>query len=138
MNYDGRSFNLGPKGASMFTSKTSALFAAALLAVVVGRPTQAGTPLYGVSSPVFDVYTSSGSSSGDNRPCEFFIASVNGNWTWFAIPWVYLGSNAQALKVENAHQEYLKDPNSPNAVVSFLAYGPVANCTNALQADGIR
>jgi hypothetical protein len=122
----------------MFTSKVPAIFAAALFTVLAVRSTHAGTALYGVSSPVYEVYTSSGSSSGDNRPCEFFVANVNGNWTWFAIPWVNLGANAQALKVENAHQEYLKNSNSPNAVVSFTAYGPVANCDGIFQADGIQ
>jgi hypothetical protein len=121
----------------MRISKTPAIIAAALLTAVASQPTHAGTALFGVTSPVYDVFTPSGSTSGDNRPCEFFVASFNGTSAWFAIPLVYLGANAQVLKVENAHQEYLKDPNSPNAVVKFTAYAPVANC-GAYQADGIQ
>ena len=122
----------------MLISKTPVVLAVALIAATVGRPAHAGSPLYGVTSPVYDVYTASGSTSGDNRPCEFFEADYNGTWSWYAIPLVNLGANAQVLKIEAAHQAYLADPNSPNAVITFKAYNPVSNCSGFLQADGIR
>lgn len=91
-----------------------------------------------VSGAVTFAYTPSGDNNGDgltNRPCEFF--QINNQSKWYAVPMTSLGSNMQTVKVENAAQEYLRNNESPNAVITFWIYGPVDNCSGALRADGI-
>lgn len=83
------------------------------------------------SGPVTVAYTPSGDSAGDNRLCEFFQI---GSPQWYSVPMTSLGSNAQVLKIENAAQEYLRNPASPNAVVSFSIVGLACGQP---RADGI-